>query len=69
APGVCFIWIDAICIVQDDTDDSVWGTAKMPHVFKGTVITILALRAKSYYEASLQLRELDVSRPTFKLPC
>lgn len=45
--GYKYIWIDALCIVQDDVDD--WGieATKMASIYAGCAVMISALEAKS----------------------
>ncbi|KAI8632838.1 heterokaryon incompatibility protein-domain-containing protein [Xylariaceae sp. FL1651] len=47
ALGVRFIWIDSLCIVQDDEKD--WGTeaVKMAHIYEGSYFTIAATSAQN----------------------
>lgn len=40
--GLRYIWIDALCIIQDDTEDWEREAAKMNRVYKDCVITIAA---------------------------
>ncbi|CAJ2511933.1 Uu.00g075580.m01.CDS01 [Anthostomella pinea] len=38
--GIPYIWIDALCIVQDDADDWIRESAKMSGIYLGSVLTI-----------------------------
>jgi hypothetical protein len=46
ALGVRFLWIDSLCIVQDDPDDWAHEAAKMASVFQYAYLTISAVSAK-----------------------
>ena len=37
---ICFLWVDALCIVQDDMDDVQVGFAKMGHIYKNAMLNI-----------------------------
>lgn len=42
-----FLWIDALCIVQDDERDKALEIAAMPNIFSNAAVTIAASRAAS----------------------
>jgi len=42
ALGLRFIWIDSLCIVQDDTDDWIRESARMASIFQNSTLTIAA---------------------------
>ncbi|KAH8878784.1 hypothetical protein GQ53DRAFT_619945, partial [Thozetella sp. PMI_491] len=46
--GYHFIWIDALCMVQDDPDD--WNTEayKMQWIYQGATLTLSAAAGKNY---------------------
>lgn len=71
--GLKHIWIDALCIVQDDPRDKALEIGRMPLVYSQASVTILASRAKSVDEGFLQDRPLSrvVPKPdqVFKVPC
>lgn len=48
--GIRYIWIDALCIVQDDKLDWAAEVAKMHNVYAGSFLTIQASEAKSTSE-------------------
>lgn len=54
--GLRHIWIDSMCIVQDDSQDLQEQLGQMHEIFRGAVITIVAARAKSTSDGFLQLR-------------
>lgn len=53
-----YLWIDALCIIQDDTDDWAAEAAKMGDIFSNAVLTIGAASSRSFDEGFL-------SRPSF----
>lgn len=53
---VPMIWIDCLCIVQNDKDDLVAELAKMPEIYKNAFVTISASSASSCYEGFLDIR-------------
>ncbi|KAI0451343.1 heterokaryon incompatibility protein-domain-containing protein [Xylaria acuta] len=51
-----YIWIDSLCIVQDDKQDWEEESAKMAGIFSGCYLAIAASRASSCDEGFLQVR-------------
>ncbi|KAK0742805.1 heterokaryon incompatibility protein-domain-containing protein [Schizothecium vesticola] len=45
--GLRYLWIDALCIIQDDPNDKPVEIAKMPSIYGGANITIVAARSSS----------------------
>ena len=43
--GIMNLWIDALCIVQDDTIDKAREIAQMPLIYSQAIVTIAASRA------------------------
>lgn len=65
-----YIWIDALCIVQDDEDDKLSEIAKMPYIYGRAAFTIAASRSAAAGEGFLQPRVTDPkSRAAFALSC
>jgi hypothetical protein len=56
--GLQYIWVDAICIVQDDTDDMNREMEVMDQIYSGAYVTIAAARAKKATDGFLQSRQL-----------
>lgn len=56
ALGLRLLWIDALCIVQDDDDDRGREIAMMTKIYSNATITLLASRAKDVEEGFLQER-------------
>jgi hypothetical protein len=52
--GVDYIWIDSICIVQDDRDEWADEAAKMANIYSGAYVVLAATRATSVTEGFLQ---------------
>ena len=51
--GLRFLWIDCLCILQDDKTEKANEIAKMPQIYRGAFITISAARSKSSDEGFL----------------
>lgn len=58
-----YIWIDALCIIQDDPDDWDREAAKMRDVYANADLTISSLTAKGCQEPLFHLRGLYTTRP------
>ncbi|KAK3376397.1 heterokaryon incompatibility protein-domain-containing protein [Lasiosphaeria ovina] len=65
--GFDYIWIDALCILQDDTDDQAQEIAKMPFIYGSAAFTIAASRAHSAEEGFLATRSLPPEAKAFTL--
>ncbi|KAL1607629.1 hypothetical protein SLS60_002563 [Paraconiothyrium brasiliense] len=55
--SVCYLWIDSLCIIQDDVDDWRKEAALMADVYSNAYLTISAARAGGDDEGFLQLRK------------
>ncbi|KAJ0329843.1 hypothetical protein COL5a_003668 [Colletotrichum fioriniae] len=56
--GVEHIWVDALCIIQNEGDDEkILEIAKMPYIYGQASFTIMASRAKTAWDGFLQDRE------------
>ncbi len=66
--SVDYIWIDALCILQDDASEQALEIAKMPYIYGSAVFTIAASRAGSVNEGFLAPRSLEATNPAFTLP-
>ncbi|KAH7311482.1 heterokaryon incompatibility protein-domain-containing protein [Stachybotrys elegans] len=51
--GIRYIWIDSLCIVQDDADDWSRESGKMSRVYGNSYVTIAASRARNASEGIL----------------
>ncbi|RYP51581.1 hypothetical protein DL768_003088 [Monosporascus sp. mg162] len=52
-----YLWVDSICIVQDDDDDKAREIADMPNIYNGATVTIVAATAKTAKDGFLQDRD------------
>jgi Heterokaryon incompatibility protein (HET) len=59
--GVQFLWIDSLCIIQDDTDDWRYESERMGKVFASAYCTIAATSAKGSNEGFLIPRSVKQS--------
>ncbi|KAI9150807.1 hypothetical protein HJFPF1_10584 [Paramyrothecium foliicola] len=62
ALGIGYIWIDALCIVQDDAEDWRKEAAKMADVYRKAVFTIVAASSTSASESFLESRPETVAK-------
>ncbi|KAI1872053.1 uncharacterized protein JN550_004256 [Neoarthrinium moseri] len=51
--GFSYIWIDALCIMQDSSDDKAEEIARMTTIYSNAALTIVASRASSVAEGFL----------------
>ncbi|KAI8951064.1 heterokaryon incompatibility protein-domain-containing protein [Xylaria longipes] len=54
--GYRYIWVDSLCIVQNDEADVEKEILLMPHIYKNSKLTICASIAKSVHDQFLQTR-------------
>jgi hypothetical protein len=57
ALGLHYIWIDALCIVQDDEHDWAVESSRMADIYSGAYIVLAATRASDCAEGFLQPRQ------------
>lgn len=57
--GFRYLWIDALCILQDSTDDKRVEINKMGKIYKNSTITISASNAENVHKGFLRSRHLD----------
>lgn len=62
ALGVRYIWIDALCIIQDDVEDWEKESQVMAEIFRNSLVTIIPLRTTSSDEGFLE------RNPSIKIP-
>ncbi|KAH7129022.1 heterokaryon incompatibility protein-domain-containing protein, partial [Dactylonectria macrodidyma] len=68
--GYNYLWIDALCILQDSNIEKATEIAKMPFIYGRADVTITASRAGSVGEGFLHARIPDAAnRSAFVLPC
>ncbi|KAJ8132628.1 hypothetical protein O1611_g1003 [Lasiodiplodia mahajangana] len=58
---VKYIWIDAICIVQDDPDDKAIEISRMTDIYNLSYVTISASTASTCHDGFLQTRRLETT--------
>lgn len=64
--GMRYIWIDALCIIQDDPEDKAKQISQMGRIYKDATFTIMAASARSVSEGFLDNAKVDA--PEAKLP-
>lgn len=57
--GIQFLWVDALCLVQDDVEDVAREIATMPEVYSHGVCMLSSSRASSSEEGFLQDHKTD----------
>jgi hypothetical protein len=45
--GILYLWVDALCIIQDSEEDKSGEIASMQHIYASSTLTIVAASAKS----------------------
>ncbi|KAF4972888.1 hypothetical protein FSARC_659 [Fusarium sarcochroum] len=69
--GLSFLWVDALCIMQDDPEDKAKEIGQMASIYENSYVAIMASRAKSVEEGFLHPRSpfgADRRSPGFRLP-
>jgi Heterokaryon incompatibility protein (HET) len=54
--GIHFIWIDSLCIIQDDENDWERESSKMSDVYQNAYVTIISALTSSCHDSFLQAR-------------
>jgi hypothetical protein len=54
--GLCYLWVDALCIVQDDEEEKAREISTMNRIFSEAQVTIATARASHVYEGFLHPR-------------
>lgn len=54
--GLRYLWIDALCILQDDQNDKNWEIVQMPLIYSKAAVTIVASRARGVADGFLHDR-------------
>lgn len=69
ALGIRFVWVDSLCIVQDDNDDKVHEITRMHDIYRFSYLTISAARASSSQEGFLNhCKPVDPIRLAYRGP-
>ena len=67
--GIPYLWVDAFCITQDDSEEMASLMAVMSKIYKNAYVTIIASSASKSNDGFLQKRNLNpADRPMFALP-
>ena len=70
AMGLQYIWIDALCIIQDDRDDQKRELQKIEAIFAGAQVVLSAAVADSCHKGFLQPRNLrELLGNVYRFPC
>jgi hypothetical protein len=56
--GIRFLWVDSLCIIQDDDEDKSREIPEMPKIYGNSSVTIIASRASHVGEGFLQDRDV-----------
>jgi Heterokaryon incompatibility protein (HET) len=65
--GIRFLWIDALCIIQDDETDVVEKLARMADIYQEAHLTVVAARSLTVEQGFLQSRYVPGERG-YRLP-
>lgn len=58
--GIKYLWIDCLCIIQDDADDWEREAAAMSQVYRNSYLTISAAASKDSYTGCFPKRDKDL---------
>ena len=61
--GVQYLWIDALCIVQDSMEDWEYESSRMAQIFQDSLLTLAAADAATPFEGLFRERMRHRSRP------
>ena len=64
--GLQYLWVDALCIVQDSESDKHRDIASMAYIYQNSTLTIVAASASNSKEGFLEFRKY--SENSFKIP-
>ncbi|KAF3809524.1 hypothetical protein GCG54_00012808, partial [Colletotrichum gloeosporioides] len=67
ALGIDFIWVDSLCIIQDDPDDWAKEASQMASIYRNAYITIAATSAAGGEEGFLYDRRRRIYKSTVEL--
>ncbi|KAF2684304.1 HET-domain-containing protein, partial [Lentithecium fluviatile CBS 122367] len=63
--GLRYIWIDALCIIQDSNEDWLAEASKMGDVFSGAVFTLAVADSENHSEGIFRKHEVHCLRPFY----
>ncbi|KAL6228851.1 heterokaryon incompatibility protein-domain-containing protein [Aspergillus navahoensis] len=66
--GLKYIWVDCLCVIQDDKKDLIKQIKNLPDIFQGAYVTISAASASSSSQGFLYDRKPDIVRVPYMLP-
>ncbi|KAF4628515.1 hypothetical protein G7Y89_g9639 [Cudoniella acicularis] len=67
--NIRYLWVDALCIIQDDPEDMAQEMSQMARIYSSAVVTVAASRARTVNEGFLQVRDAgDPPHLMFELP-
>jgi hypothetical protein len=67
--GLQYIWIDALCIIQDSPEDKEKELRKMAQIYKDGLLTVSAASAQTVHDGFLQQRKTPTTKsPLFIIP-
>src|SRR3569833_782935 len=64
--GMRYLWVDALCIIQDDQVDVALEISRLPHIYQDAQFTISASSAKTHLDGFLAPRCHDAVIPRYK---
>lgn len=62
--GIPYLWIDSLCILQDDKEEWEQEAMKMAHIYEGGVLTIAAAGSRDTYGGIIN----GLDQPTYTIP-
>ncbi|TVY46199.1 hypothetical protein LOCC1_G004849 [Lachnellula occidentalis] len=66
--GLLFLWVDSLCIVQDDPSDMSREISQMPSIYGAATVTITASRSSKVHDGFLQKRYPKIPDQVFCVP-
>ncbi|KAL4938477.1 heterokaryon incompatibility protein-domain-containing protein [Aspergillus oleicola] len=66
--GLKYIWVDCLCMIQDDKDDQMKQIQSLSDIFQGAFVTISAASASSSSQGFLHDRTPEIVRVPYMLP-
>ncbi|KAM7214835.1 hypothetical protein V8F06_009743 [Rhypophila decipiens] len=66
--GIEYLWVDALCILQDDAHDKSVEIANMPNIHRNSTLTIAPASASAVTQGLLAERAYPGNAPAFLLP-